>query len=103
MIVNSINDWLGAAILHDTENAVCLSPLPTTQPASVLLMHRRWVTVGQTSRRGMHRETQVTARRVARDFMADAGAGHRTADFLLSTGGLKGLLHNGCVHELSCS
>ena len=40
---------------------------------------------------------QVTARRVARDFMADAGSGHRTADFLLTTGGLKGLLHNGCA------
>ena len=29
--------------------------------------------------------------------MADAGSGHRTADFLLTTGGLKGLLHNGCA------
>ena len=34
---------------------------------------------------------------MARDFMADAGSGHRTADFLLTTGGLKGLLHNGCA------
>lgn len=40
-------------------------------------------------------EHAVTAHHVAQDFMASAGPGQHSPDFMLNAGGLKGLLHNG--------
>ena len=38
MIVNSINNWLGTAILHDTDNAVrSVDPSPLPSALHVLL------------------------------------------------------------------